>query len=378
MECFKCTKKGIDLKLIGEKCFSCEGCKRLLCEKCSGESFTATEIRVLQLKKDKQLTYFCGKCRKEMREKKEFESRIIEVVQESIIKFTDDIKESIGEMVKIKLGEFMKQCAYPAETDSYASRLKKVDSHALVIRPKAGNDRKGSETKEEVKRIIDPSDLGIGITKMRGVKDGGLAVCCESSDDTQRLKSDVEMKLGGEYEVKEVKKWKPRLKIIGIEDGISSEELKECISKQNSNIGDVNELEVKVVKKMRKGYMAIVEVDANLYRRMLDCGALKIKWKICAVFECLDIMRCFKCLGFNHRANDCKNVEGNKQVCSQCGIEGHKENECACDNLRCINCVRANERLGLKLNVRHGAFDKKCTTLTRQVERKRERIEYSK
>lgn len=404
MDCFIC-KTGIKPKNLGEKCFDCDGCKRALCEKCSAETFSASEIRVLQMKKDIRLTYFCSYCRKELKEKKEFEKRISVVVQETIHRYVADIKEEISEMVKVKVEKIMEDFNYPTAmrqqmseivqevseiktdikgrsqplctTGSYADKLKKVDSHALVIRPRAGGDKGGTKTREEVKRIIDPSDLGIGVAKIKGVKDG-IAVCCESGDDTQKLKNDVEMKLGREYEVSEVKKWKPRLKIVGVEEGLSGEELKECISRQNSNIGDISELEVKAVKKVKKGCIAIVEVNADLFKKILDCGRLKIKWRICDVYECLDVMRCFKCLGFNHKASDCKNIEGNKQVCSLCGNEGHREGDCTSDDLKCINCAKANEKLGLKLDVKHSAFDKKCTVLIRQVDRRRERIEYDK
>lgn len=403
MKCFSC-RKGIEQKQIGDKCFNCDSCSKVLCEKCSLKTFTATEIRVLELRKDRKLTYFCPDCQDEMKEKKEFEKKIMEVVQESISKYLADIKEEFSEVVKIKVGEIIKNFDYPTavsqqmnvlmqevgeikaeiggagqqlgRTDSYADKLGKVDSHALVIRPKAGGDKSGAKTKEEVKRIIDPTDLGIGIAKVKGVKDGGIAVCCESKVDSQKLKNDVEMKLGGEYEVSEVKKWKPRLKIVGIEEDLSGEELRECISRQNPNIGDISELEVKVVRKIKTGYIAIVEVNSDLFTKILDCGRLKIKWKICPVFECLDIMRCYKCLGFNHKADDCKNVEGNRQVCSLCSCEGHRESECMSEDPKCINCAKANEKLGLKLSVKHGAFDQKCSVLIRQIARKRERIDY--
>ena len=49
--CFKCNAKQICGSTLGETCFSCDGCFKKICEECTEMEFTASEIRVLALKK---------------------------------------------------------------------------------------------------------------------------------------------------------------------------------------------------------------------------------------------------------------------------------------------------------------------------------------
>lgn len=68
----------------------------------------------------------------------------------------------------------------------------------------------------------------------------------------------------------------------------------------------------------------------------------------------VDILCCFKCKGFNHKASECKNNE----VCVEC-LEDHKTNECNKERInKCINCERANEKLKLDLDENHNTRSK--------------------
>ena len=91
--------------------------------------------------------------------------------------------------------------------------------------------------------------------------------------------------------------------------------------KQNAFILHENiELEVKLVKKMWTACMAIVECDPLTFSMILKREKLNAGWCGYRVFEHVRVFRCFKCEGFNHKANDCKVSE----KCKKC-IGDHEE-----------------------------------------------------
>jgi hypothetical protein len=69
-----------------------------------------------------------------------------------------------------------------------------------------------------------------------------------------------------------------------------------------------------------------------------------------------------------------------QSVAVQCGGCDHISTRCDCpDKIECINCVRANERLNLKLDTIHSPMDfNVCTVYQRQVMINRNRINFSK
>lgn len=403
MDCCKCKIKKVDQKSIGDKCFYCDGCKRVLCESCSSAKFSSTEIRVLQLKKDRILRYFCSQCALELSERKDMTTSMDKMITEATEKVVDKvlkkISEEIKELMECKIGQIKEQLNTVTDSllsevvkevrdnkiehqpskvsETYADKLRKANNQTLVIRPKVGQVQGRAKTSEIVKKAVDPTELGIGVTKVKGVKDGGLVVCLEDNNDREKLKIEVEKKLGQQYDIKEVQKWKPRVKVVGIYENLSKDEMKECIMKQNSFVQNESDVEVIIVKKVKNKFMAILEVSADTFRKIMEAGKLRIRWSVCRVFECFDILRCYRCLGFNHKAENCRNLEENGKVCSRCGGQDHREKECREEERKCVNCVRANRHFNMNLDIYHGAFDNDCSVLLRQMERKRERIEYN-
>lgn len=80
----------------------------------------------------------------------------------------------------------------------------------------------------------------------------------------------------------------------------------------------------------------------------------------------MNVKRCFKCLGFNHNSEKCAEKE---KICCGCA-KVHEDNGLQCQEiqLKCINCIRANEKFDLKLDIEHSAFDFKCEVYQRKLE----------
>lgn len=366
MECFYC-KKDIEQKHLGEKCFSCDGCRKAMCERCSTGTFAATEIRVLQLRKDRKLTYFCVGCKKDLKEKKEFEKKILDVVQETIRKYVTDIKEEIGEMVKGKIEEAMKG----GSENTYADRLKMSKEEVIVVKPKKAS-QSSDVTKNACKEKLNPIEMKVGIEKLRKIRDGGVVIACSSKDEINKVDAEVRKKMGDEYVVTVPVTRNPRIRIKGVEEEMSDEEIVDCLKNQNPEaIKEDATIEVTLNKKLNKVYMVVISVDAQTFNRVMEEKRLKLNWQRCQISEYLGITRCFKCYSYEHRSAECERG----LQCSKCGGK-HKANDCEAEECKCSNCCEMNDRLNLKLDVRHSVLSEECPVYKRKLSMKKRAVNY--
>lgn len=179
--------------------------------------------------------------------------------------------------------------------------------------------------------------------------------------------------MGNDYLVQEMKEIKPKIKIIGIGEKMTIEEIMESIINQNPIINK-NEaiINVKITKKMKTKYMAIVEVDSTTFKNIMEIGKIKIGWCICNVYEHIDILRCFKCFGYNHKATHCTN----NASCFNCGGNDHKGENCTNQFKKCVNCISINKNLGLNFDYGHTAYDINCPVFRRYCEKRKENVSY--
>ena len=95
---------------------------------------------------------------------------------------------------------------------------------------------------------------------------------------------------------------------------------------------------------------------------------IKIEYDSCPVYEYVKVMRCFKCLGFNHKAKDCVN----KIACSKCG-DSHITRDCNSDRIRCVNCYDLVKKNLAEVDVNHVAFSVKCPAYQKYIQSKNNR-----
>ncbi|KAK9674667.1 Zinc knuckle, partial [Popillia japonica] len=71
-------------------------------------------------------------------------------------------------------------------------------------------------------------------------------------------------------------------------------------------------------------------------------GVIKIGWAPSRVRLRVNIIRCYRCLGFGHHSKECTN-EDNSSLCINCGKEGHKGKECQ-NASYCLTCKKEGHR----------------------------------
>lgn len=243
----------------------------------------------------------------------------------------------------------------------------------ILIKPTRKQENK--VTKREIIKYVKTKDLQVGIQKVFNLKDGGIKIQCKSKEDVEHLKKEVVEKMSEHYETKTGNKKNPRIKIIGMEQDYTNEELVEVIKNQNDTISDDSKLEVIVVKKMRTKYMAIVEVDSKVFKSVMESGMLLVDLTVCTVFEHVDLLRCFRCTGYHHTSKNCKNKN---TFCIKCGLGEHLAQDCetGVDKFCCPNCVEVNERHQLNFPINHGPFSRECEVFKKKADNERRKIEY--
>lgn len=175
-------------------------------------------------------------------------------------------------------------------------------------------------------------------------RNGTIVIESDTPSDREEIKNAIEEKIGEDYEIRIPKKIKPRLLITGMQVSYSDDELIGCLSKQNDfiTLDGIKVVKLYEVKRNDSSYInAVVEVEPDIFTKCLKAERLNVGCERCKVYDGVDIMCCFKCREFGHRAVHCKNDE----VCTKCHAN-HKSNECLNSPVnKCINCIKANNKL---------------------------------
>ncbi|KAJ8979706.1 hypothetical protein NQ317_000991 [Molorchus minor] len=178
MECDVCKEN--------KEVFKCDGCGGTLCKTCG--RLTSSEVKVLQLS-NRVMRFYISKCRKT--ETFSLFRKIIEIVKKT--------------------------------------------SEVLVVKPKQ-TSQESSKTKQVIEEKINPSSLGVGVSRIKYVKEGGVAISYNRQQDVENISQSIQQQLGEEYEVNIPKKKNPKIRIMNIDRRLltDQEELIEKIIIQNT------------------------------------------------------------------------------------------------------------------------------------------------
>lgn len=295
----------------------------------------------------------------------------------------EELGAMIGEAVKMEINKIMLNIPIlndgKAVRKSYSETAREDKESILIIKPMKNEEVNSSEdTKRDIKKKIDVSKLGVGITKMKKVTRGAVVVGCENKSQAEILKNKVNKELGEKYVIQAPMKKKLKIKIFDVEqeDSENEPELWEKITEQNGfRKGSVHGKILHVAKNGRRngknqGMTVIAEVDEETHKNLLGEEKLKIGWNMCRVQNYIGLLRCFKCCGFYHFAKDCK-----KEVaCGKCAGK-HATKECESKIKKCINCEEKIKNFKIKnLDSSHSAFDGDCQCYKREWNKLKDKI----
>jgi hypothetical protein len=303
----------------------------------------------------------------------ELVSFAFEPIQEGVAKELQQLRQEVQDVkneIRRKVERQENQIKSDKGKKTYANIAQQNREVTLIV-PKLVQEHK--KTKDDCKKVINPTELKIGIQGVKTISRGGIIVTCKNKEDNERLTKEFAEKLGKNYDVKKGEFKNPRIKIVDMMEELGEEELTSSIKNQNQelNINDVIKV-VKIWKSNSNKFNAILEVYGESYERIMKKGKININWDRCRVFEDIPVFRCYKCYGYNHKAAVCRN----QQCCQKCGEEGHKREECKGSAPKCNNCVSKNNKLNMNLDTNHGPLDSECGVYKRQLQLARNKINY--
>ncbi|XP_075156975.1 uncharacterized protein LOC142230218 [Haematobia irritans] len=369
MNCGKCNLICRDVEV------RCGGyCEKNYHMKCVGLSKYECDA----LFKYKNLRYICDGCMNFIKLTNENYKSLFNLVKQSETKMAEEINKTnklMEQQVKVAKAEIVREIKR-AQTntgdDTYASKLKSANSVPVILKPK--NQQTSELTEKEVKEKIKPSDLNMTVKRIAKRNDGIIAISCDNVSERNALSDKIKEKMGNEYEVQAPRMRNPKILVTGMSEELEKSVIVRAIKNQN-DINDVNLQCIKVYKSNKNPqiFNAIIETDGEGYNKIMGKKKIYVEWDRCPVYEICNVLRCFKCWGFNHTAKYCKN---DGQICAKCSQTGHTYRECR-NSSKCINCVKAKERLRLAdIDIGHDSRSEDCPVLIRRRKMETERIAY--
>lgn len=255
--------------------------------------------------------------------------------------------------------------------DSRKSSKKALD---CIVRIKPSVQQTNQQTKKEVSNKINPSQMGV--KSVRNGVNGAIVIECRTKNEAEGVMNKVRNELGEHYTAAIEQPKRPRFKILGVEDEYDSEELINILKAQN-DIENVQFLRILKTLKHRRGvyneFTLICESDPGTFEQIMRRGKLYIDLNSCRVTESVEVLRCFKCCGYAHKSQNCRN----DPHCARCA-GSHDVKECSSEQEKCINCDISNKERKTKLDVNHTAWSFECPIYLKRLRLSKQYIGYEK
>ncbi|GFV17006.1 uncharacterized protein TNCV_3067901 [Trichonephila clavipes] len=186
-------------------------------------------------------------------------------------------------------------------------------------------------TSEEVRQIIrtelNPRKIQVGVKKMRTINNNRVLVQCVSKEDKDRFLTAIKEK-ANTLKVSSPKKRNPNVLLKNLPNEISDHDVLQLLKDQNPELEEKVQFweETKIrftLKKFENSRHLVLEMNPNCRNLCLNLKFLRANWNVCKIQDFIAINRCFKCLGYHHKAADCQNG----LCCFKCAGE-HKSSEC--------------------------------------------------
>lgn len=242
----------------------------------------------------------------------------------------------------------------------------------VLIKPKLAQNP--DVTKSDIRENIDP--VAFCVKAVRYKEDGEAAVRCESKQCALKLVEAASNILTDKYDITILKPLKPRVKIFGLSDTLSADEILDKLKKQN-NLPDSADVKViRLLKNDNRLTGAVLETDAVTFDCLINRQRVNVGWDRCKVVEEINVNRCYNCTEFGHKAANCEKP----MCCPKCAGD-HKANDCKSDFEKCANCDRANKQrestLDEVVDINHSAWSRECPIFKRRARNARLKIDYS-
>ncbi|CAH1188737.1 unnamed protein product [Phyllotreta striolata] len=184
---------------------------------------------------------------------------------------------------------------------------------------KAGG-RSYADLLRDVRKNVDVNGLGVNVERVKRTRNGDLLMEIKKADHA--IKKDVKT-----------------VHILDIAGDLSKDEI---IASLNESVGS-RTVEVTSIRTTGDGNQAaIAKIDRRKAEGIINEGKIKVGISFCRIKEWVSILRCYKCLQYGHRRNECKE-EDSKDRCFKCNKPGHLAKDCGGEDY-CATCKEGGHR----------------------------------
>lgn len=239
----------------------------------------------------------------------------------------------------------------------------------LILKPKKLQTNK--ETKHDLQKEINPIELNVSVNKIHDIKEGGIVIKSNSIENIEKLRKISEEKLNGKYKVQISKLRSPKLVIVGCENPYKGNELLNDLITLNY-LDKEDRLEIKYIRKSKylDKYIIYTEVSGRTFQKLVNKD-IYLGWDKCKIREDLNILYCFKCCEYGHKAKECLK----KKICKFCAKE-HSYWTCKEQTPKCVNCLISNTKFKTNYKYNHEANNVECSIHLLKVTKTKEKINY--
>ena len=245
-------------------------------------------------------------------------------------------------------------------SDVASNGLHKNVNRKYKIIVKSKSEQTAEVMKTEIKTNINPSNIKVGISGFKSLRNGHVVIVSDNEKDAEIIKDEINSKCGTNLEAITSKPRNPQIIIYNVPQGVTLENVEKIIRNQNSDLLSEEKVIIPryIFKNKNKVTNNIILEVNSLARTTILERKLKMGWNICAVDDYFSIRRCFKCCKYNHKASDCRGT----LACPICS-EDHEIKQCTSnkENYKCINCINYNKyNKNEKVDENHTSLDKNC------------------
>ncbi|KAI1306484.1 hypothetical protein HDE_00985 [Halotydeus destructor] len=229
--------------------------------------------------------------------------------------------------------------------------------------------------KQELIDKIPPRNGDGGVSRMRFLGNKSLLIVTRDKEAKDYLVSQIGSKLKGKCTIGTPFYKMPTVRIEGLENVDSGEELKSQLDKKFPT--HCEKIKVILLHKIRRGNQqaAIVRVPKEVYKEMMDEPEMYFKYSRLTIKKYTHVTMCYKCQLYGHISSNCPNATS----CSYCaGEHSHKEctNREKPEQLRCAVCQQHNAKNGTDKAVDHRCHTQECAVHRKAIENTEAQTEY--
>jgi hypothetical protein len=236
------------------------------------------------------------------------------------------------------------------------------------------------DVKKDLKKTVDPRDLGVNIKKMYNTRNG-LVLELDKPESVEKFLYNEDLRDAGYTCTKQTLK-SPMIMVYDVPKTMTEDDVKEDLYGRNieDQVTRQDFLDGFVVKhkyktKTRRGEEPdkenwVVQCTGPVRNAIRQRDRLYLGWEVCRVKDYIDIARCYKCQVFGHVAKVCRSKV---VVCSYCsGPHSYKDCKHTQDTekVKCANCAKTRNRDD------HDAGWRRCPVYEREVSRYLQKIDY--